>query len=41
MPSDHKSVRDVAVTEALLDVFERLAPQFPEPEPGLEGLIVE
>ena len=41
VPSDHKSVRDVAVTEALLDVFERLAPQFPEPEPGLEGLIVE
>ena len=41
VPADHKSVRDVAVAEALLDVFERLDPEIPDPEPGLEGLIVE
>jgi PPK2 family polyphosphate:nucleotide phosphotransferase len=41
VPADHKSVRDVAVAEALLEVFERLDPEIPDPEPGLEGLIVE
>jgi polyphosphate kinase 2 (PPK2 family) len=41
VPADHKWVRDVAVAEALVDVFERLDPQVPDPEPGLEGLIIE
>ncbi len=41
VPADHKSVRDVAVGEALLEVFERLDPRIPDPEPGLEGVIVE
>jgi polyphosphate kinase 2 (PPK2 family) len=41
VPADHKSVRDVAVAEALVDAFERLDPEIPDPEPGLEGLIVE
>jgi PPK2 family polyphosphate:nucleotide phosphotransferase len=41
VPADHKSVRDVAVAELLVDVFERLDPEIPDPEPGLEGVIVE
>jgi PPK2 family polyphosphate:nucleotide phosphotransferase len=41
VPSDHKWVRDIAVASILVDVFERLDPQIPDPEPGLEGLIVE
>jgi PPK2 family polyphosphate:nucleotide phosphotransferase len=41
VPSDHKWVRDVAVAQILVDVFERLDPRIPEPEPGLEGLVVE
>jgi polyphosphate kinase 2 (PPK2 family) len=41
VPSDHKWVRDVAVTELLLQVFTRLDPRIPDPEAGLEGLVVE
>lgn len=41
VPADHKWVRDVAVTELLLEVFERLDPKIPDPEPGLEGIVVE
>jgi len=41
VPADHKWVRDVAVAEALVDVFGRLDPEIPDPEPGLEGMIVE
>jgi PPK2 family polyphosphate:nucleotide phosphotransferase len=41
VPGDHKWVRDVAVATILVDVFERLDPQIPKPEPGLEGLVVE
>jgi len=41
VPADHKSVRDVAVAEALVDVFERLDPRIPDPEPDLGGLIIE
>jgi polyphosphate kinase 2 (PPK2 family) len=41
VPADHKWVRDVAVAELLVDVFRRLDPQIPEPEAGLEGLVVE
>ena len=41
VPGDHKWVRDVAVTEILLQVFEGLDPQIPDPEPGLEGVVVE
>jgi PPK2 family polyphosphate:nucleotide phosphotransferase len=41
VPADHKWVRDVAVATLLVDVFERLDPQIPDPEPGLGGLVVE
>ena len=41
VPSDHKWVRDVAVASLLVDVLRGLDPQIPDPEPGLEGLVVE
>ncbi len=41
VPADHKWVRDVAVGTLLVDVLRALDPQIPDPEPGLEGLIVE
>ena len=41
VPADHKWVRDVAVATLLVDVLERLDPRIPDPEPGLEGLVVE
>jgi PPK2 family polyphosphate:nucleotide phosphotransferase len=41
VPADHKWARDVAVATILVDVFERLDPQIPEPDPGLEGLRVK
>jgi PPK2 family polyphosphate:nucleotide phosphotransferase len=41
VPADHKWVRDVAVAQLLVDVFERLDPRIPDPEPGLEGVVVE
>ncbi len=41
VPADHKWVRDVAVATLLVDVLTTLDPQIPDPEPGLEGLVVE
>jgi PPK2 family polyphosphate:nucleotide phosphotransferase len=41
VPADHKWVRDVAVASLLVDVFKALDPQIPDPEPGLEGLVVD
>ena len=41
VPSDHKWVRDVAVASLLLDAFRRLNPQFPPPDPRLDGVTVE
>ena len=41
VPADHKWARDVAIATLLVDVFERLDPQIPEPDPGLDGLRVE
>ena len=41
VPADHKWVRDVAVATLLVDVLRGLDPQIPDPEPGLEGLVVE
>jgi polyphosphate kinase 2 (PPK2 family) len=38
VPADRKWVRNVAVAELLVDVLQRLDPQPPPPEPGLEGL---
>jgi PPK2 family polyphosphate:nucleotide phosphotransferase len=41
VPADHKWVRDVAVAQLLVDVFEQLDPRIPDPEPGLAGVVVE
>ena len=41
VPADHKWVRDVAVATLLVDVLTASTPRFPEPEAGLEGLVVE
>jgi len=41
VPSDHKWVRDIAVASVLVEVFDRLDPKIPDPEPGLEGVVVE
>jgi PPK2 family polyphosphate:nucleotide phosphotransferase len=41
VPGDHKWVRDVAVTEVLVRVFAALDPRIPDPEPGLEGVVVD
>ena len=41
IPGDHKWVRDVAVAALLVQVLGELDPQIPDPEPGLEGLVVE
>lgn len=41
VPSDRKWVRDVAVAELLIRVLEEIDPRIPDPEPGLEGIVVE
>jgi PPK2 family polyphosphate:nucleotide phosphotransferase len=40
VPADRKWARDLAVARILRDVLERLDPQYPEPEAGIEGLTV-
>ena len=40
VPADHRWSRDIAVTRLLVDVLERLDPRIPDPEPGLEGIVV-
>jgi len=41
VPADHKWVRDVAVATLLLEAFRRLDPQYPPPDPRLDGLSIE
>ena len=41
VPADHKWVRDVAVGTLLVEHLSALDPQIPDPEEGLEGLVVE
>jgi PPK2 family polyphosphate:nucleotide phosphotransferase len=41
VPADHKWVRDVAVAQLLVDVLTELDPKIPDPEAGLEGIVVE
>ncbi|MGH8984673.1 MAG: PPK2 family polyphosphate kinase [Acidimicrobiia bacterium] len=38
VPADHKWARDIAVATILVDTFRRLDPQFPPPDPKLDGL---
>ncbi len=41
VPGDRKWVRNLAVAHILRDALEQIDPQYPEPEEGLEGLVVE
>jgi len=41
VPADHNWVKATAVAELLVAALERIDPQLPEPEEGLEGLVVE
>ncbi len=40
VPADHNWVRNLAVGEILLETLERLDPQLPQPDPGLDGVEV-
>jgi PPK2 family polyphosphate:nucleotide phosphotransferase len=40
VPADRKWVRDLAVARILRDALERLDPQYPAPEDGIEGLVI-
>ncbi|MGH3138018.1 MAG: PPK2 family polyphosphate kinase [Gaiellaceae bacterium] len=40
VPADRNWVKSVAVATLLVDALERLDPQFPEPEAGIEGLTI-
>lgn len=41
VPADHNWVKATAVADLLVAALERIDPQLPEPEDGLEGLVVE
>ena len=41
LPADRKWVRNVAIAELLVRTFEDLDPQYPEPDPALDGVVVE
>jgi PPK2 family polyphosphate:nucleotide phosphotransferase len=41
VPADRNWVKALAVTQLLVDELERLDPQFPEPDPAIEGLHIE
>lgn len=40
VPADRNWVKSAAVASLLVDTLERLDPQAPDPEPGLEGLVI-
>ena len=40
VPADRKWYRNLAATSIVIDALERMNPQFPEPEHGLESLVV-
>jgi polyphosphate kinase 2 (PPK2 family) len=41
VPADRNWVKAVAVAQLLVDELERLDPQLPAAQPGIEGLVVE
>lgn len=41
VPADRNWVRDVAVATLLVTTFRRLDPQYPPPDPALDGLVVD
>jgi PPK2 family polyphosphate:nucleotide phosphotransferase len=40
VPADHNWSRNLCVAEILADALERIDPQLPEAEPGVEGLVI-
>ncbi len=40
VPADRNWVKSTAVATLLVDVLERLDPKLPDPEPGLEGMVI-
>jgi polyphosphate kinase 2 (PPK2 family) len=40
VPADHNWVKAFAVAQLLVDELERMDPQLPPPEPGIEGLVI-
>ena len=40
VPADRNWVKSTAVATIVVDVLERLDPRLPDPEPGLEGLVI-
>jgi PPK2 family polyphosphate:nucleotide phosphotransferase len=40
VPADHNWVKSTAVAALLVDTLERLDPHLPDPEPGLDGLVI-
>lgn len=40
VPADRNWVKALVVAELLVDALEQLDPRYPEPEPGIEGLVV-
>ncbi len=41
VPADHNWVKSLVVAELLLDALEQIDPEPPEPEDGLEGIVIE
>ncbi len=41
VPADRNWVKAYAVARLLVEALERIDPQLPEPEPGIEGLVIE
>lgn len=41
VPADRNWVKSTAVARLVVDALEALDPQLPDPEPGLEGLVIE
>jgi PPK2 family polyphosphate:nucleotide phosphotransferase len=41
VPANRKWYRNLVVSQVLVDTLDRLKLRYPEPEPGLEGLVVE
>jgi polyphosphate kinase 2 (PPK2 family) len=41
VPADRKWFRNLIVSQTIREALEKLDPQFPPPEPGLEGIVIE
>jgi PPK2 family polyphosphate:nucleotide phosphotransferase len=41
VPSDRKWVRNFVVSQLVVEALQKLAPQFPEPEDDIQGIVVE